>query len=269
MIPSVNELVRGDGVLPSPGRAALLAVFVAVLCASPLHAAEDSVYFSENFNSGQQNPHLFGYENFTLADGVIRSNGLIANHDDRRYIRTTTSDYNTRDFIYELTFTTTLVDQVSINYMGIGRGNKRTDQPNFGYNEPWESLTFRVHTPNVQDGYISIADSPVNDLVILGDIPNGGTHRARIKKVGKEITFSIDRNYNGIFSADMSHTFPDIEVVAPYLDPLNSRLFFGTALPVDSFDDLLIAPIPEPAGVVLCVMGMAALACLRRNRAAK
>jgi hypothetical protein len=36
----------------------------------------------------------------------------------------------------------------------------------------------------------------------------------------------------------MSHTFPNINTVAPYLDNLNSRLFFRTVLPGDSFDEM-------------------------------
>jgi hypothetical protein len=48
-----------------------------------------------------------------------------------------------------------------------------------------------------------------------------------------------------------------------YPDPLNRRLFFGTALPVDSFDNLLIAPTPEPAGVTLAVLGAIGLATWR------
>jgi hypothetical protein len=226
-------------------------------------ATGEAVYFSEDFNSGMPNPNLFGYENFTLANGVIGSNGRFSDVNDRRYIRTTVSDYNNRDFRYELTFTTTLLNQTSINFMGIGRGNRRAD--NCCHNEPWESLYFRFHTPNVADGYIGIADNPSHE-VRLGDIPNAGTHRARIEKIGNAITFSVDRHYNGVFSADMSHTFPNINTVAPYLDNLNSRLFFGTVLPDDHFDDMLVAPIPEPTTWLLLVIALAPLARLRGRR---
>lgn len=242
---------------------ALLSFVVSLRLVATCQAVEMEAFFHEDFNSGL-NPNLFGYENFTLDNGVIRSNGLISDHNDRRYIRTVVSDYNTRDFRYDLTFTTTLMNEVSINYMGIGRGNRRTDQ-SFGYNEPWESLFFRIHTPNVGDGFVGVANHPVGDIVILGDIPNGGLHRARIEKIGKSITFSVDRNYNGVFAADMSHTFPNIDTVAPYLDDLNSRLFFGTAFPDDYFDDMLIAAIPEPNTAVLLVL-CGLLALPRRHR---
>ena len=249
------------------GVASFVGLLSVLLGAATVSAAEATgPFFAEDFNSAAPNANLFGYENFTVAGGVIRSNGMIADHNDRRYIRTVASDYNTRDFRFELTFTTTLINEVGIMYMGIGRGNKRTDQPGYGYNEPWESLYFRAHTPNIADGFIGIADSPVNDLVIVGDIPNGGTHRARIEKLGQAITFAIDRNYNGTFVADMSHTFPDITVVAPYLDPLNSRLFFGTALATDSFDNMVVAPIPEPTSVVGLAIGAMCVAVWGRRR---
>jgi MYXO-CTERM domain-containing protein len=86
-----------------------------------------------------------------------------------------------------------------------------------------------------------------------------------IEKIGNAITFAIDRHYNGAFVADMSHTFANINAVAPYLDPLNSRLFFGTAFPEDYFDDMLVAPIPEPATWLLGLITAGGLLPRRRR----
>jgi hypothetical protein len=53
--------------------------------------------------------------------------------------------------------------------------------------------------------------------------------------------FSIDRHYNALFASDVSHTFPNLAEVAPFLTNQNSRLFFGTVFPNDSFDNMLVA----------------------------
>jgi hypothetical protein len=215
---------------------------------------ESPPFFVEDFNSGLPSPNLLGYENFTLDDGAIRSNGLISDDNDRRYMRTAISDYNARDFRYDLTFTT---NTDGIHFIGIGSGNRRPGVQ-FGHNEPWESLFFRVHAPNAAGGYVSVANHPASDVVVLGNLPTAGTHRSRIEKVGSAITFSIDRNYQGVFVADMSHTFPDIAAVAPFLNNSNSRLFFGTVYAIDSFDDMSV--VPEPGGIMS--LGVAAIALL-------
>ena len=86
----------------------------------------------------------------------------------------------------------------------------------------------------------------------------------RIEKVGNAITFSIDANFNGNFAADMTHTFPDLTSVAPFLNSGNSRLFFGTVFPNDSFDNMSV--VPEPASAVTLAVGAILLAGSRRKR---
>ena len=165
-------------------------------------------------------------------------------------MRTTSTDYYNVDFRYELTFTTTRLSRTSINFIGLGSGDRRPGPSQFGHNEPWESLFFRIHTPNVAGGAVTIANHPASDLLGIGSIPTAGTHRARIDKIGNEITFSIDADFGGTYIADMTHTFTDLMSVAPFLDNTNSRLFFGTTLPDDSFDDMGVTLVPEPATIM-------------------
>lgn len=217
--------------------------------------------FSENFNAVQQNPHLDGYDRFVVGDGVIRRNGVFQDVNDRRYIRTVATNYNEINFRFELTFTTTTLTTSSVMFMGIGTGDRRQDM-SFGHNEPWQSLFFRAHVPNLAGGKVSVSNRPAADLNIIGAI-GAGTHRGRIEKVGKAITYSLDANFNGAFAADMSITYPDLFALVPTLNSTNSRLFFGTVLPNDSFDDMLV--VPEPAALSIAALGAIAIAARRRR----
>ena len=242
---------------------ALAILFTPIGNAKLFATAPTELFFSEDFNSDSLNPNLTGYEKFALGGGVIRRNGVFQDGNDRRYMRTTATNYNEVDFRFELTFTTSTLSETSINYMGIGSGDRRPGST-FGHNEAWESLHFRVHTPNVAGGYVGLTNHPATDLVIIGAIPSPGTHRGRIEKVGNAITFAIDANFNGNFVADMTHTFPDLTAVAPFLNSGNSRLFFGTVFPNDSFDNMLV--VPEPASAVTLAVGAILLAGSRRRR---
>lgn len=217
--------------------------------------------FLEDFNSGQQNPLLEGYERFTLDNGAIRRNGTFQDGNDRQYMRTLATNYNEIDFRYELTFTTTVLPNSSIMFMGIGSGDRRPGS-SFGHNEPWDSLFFRAHTPNTAGGKVSVSNSPARDLDIIGTI-SAGTHRGRIEKVDDAVTFSVDANYNGVFAADMSRTYSDLAAVAPFLNNTNSRIFFGTVFPNDIFDDMSV--VPEPSTLALATAGVL-LALFRRRQ---
>ncbi|MBI4585085.1 MAG: hypothetical protein HY717_13815, partial [Planctomycetes bacterium] len=187
------------------------------------------VYFEDHFESSFPNPSLEGYKSyFSVAKGVIRRTGYLA-FDDRQYMRTVASDYNMRDFIFEITFTT----KNDIVFIGIGFGERREN----GYHEPALSMNFRAH-PLVNEGFVEVTTATGG--VKVGNLKTAGPHRARIEKIGSKITFSIDDSYNGNFKADMSVAFPVLENVGPFLNDRNSHLFFGCVIPDEIFDDLLI-----------------------------
>ena len=248
----------------------VMGVVLLCLCtaSSSLPAATLGTFFQEDFDSAAPNPFLEGYGAFTFVDGALRTSRA-SNGNDRRYMRTVAANYNTLDFVYEVTFTTTHQSNTSINFIGIGHGDRRGGST-YAHNEPYQSLFFRIHTPNVAGGYITVSNSPANDTALVGSIPTAGTHRSRIEKHGDRITFSIDAHYDGTFAADMSHTFEDITSAAPFLTDTDSHLFFGTAFPVDRFDDLRI--VPEPSTLALLAVGVFGLATYgwrRRKRSSR
>ena len=243
------------------GRALVLLV-AAIALSSSAGTASAAFMFAEDFNSATPNPNLEGYSRFTVGGGVIRRNGNHSNHNDRRYLRTTGTNYNEADFRFELTFTTTLFPEVSINYIGLGRADRGPSGASNPYNKPYDSLFFRIHGPGTVGGGVTVANSLAHgsNIANLGAITTPGTHRALIEKVGNEITFAIDAHYNGTFASDLSHTFTDFAAITPFLDNTNSRLFFGTAQDYDSFDDWnLESIVPEPSTYVMAVLGLVGL----------
>ena len=244
---------------PARSVAIVLVAALATLSIST-ESASAAFMFAEDFNSATPNPHLEGYSNFTVGGGVIRRDGSYYNSVSRKYMRTTGTNYNEADFRFELTFTTTPLGKTSINFIGLGRGDRGPSGVTNPYNEPYESLYFRIHTPDTSGGFVSIANLPVQSILTIGNLPTAGTHRALIEKVGNEITFAIDAHYNGTFASDMSHTFTDLAATAPFLDNTQSRLFFGTVYDGDSFDDWNVESIvPEPSTYVMAVLGLLGL----------
>ncbi|NQU25962.1 MAG: discoidin domain-containing protein, partial [Candidatus Nealsonbacteria bacterium] len=193
----------------------------------------DGPDFSQNLEGG----------GFTVAGGVIRRD-VVVNEVERRYIRTVESDYIHRDFIYELTLRTTPIGYIGIDYVGIGEGVGSGP-----FREPQNSVHFRIHSTNVGAGIVDVykreTSNPMGTGTTVGNLLVDGTHRVRIEKAGDELTFSLDRSYDGTFSPDFTYTIPSISSYAPFLDHTNSHLFFGTAVAQHSFDDLRITFEPD------------------------
>lgn len=219
-------------------------LFTAVMPYSLAYAAPS---VNEDF-SGTLSPHLEDSDSaYTIAGGKIHKTTFISN-DGRSYIRTVATDYNTVDFIAELTFTLTALPggDFAIHFFGLGPGSP---DPTF-FNESGGVL-FRIHSSDIVGGRVDVASRAPGAggsfglLQSIGNITTSGhTHRARITKTGNQVEFAIDLDFNGTFEADISQSV-NLAVVAPFLNNTNSRIYFGTASAVDVFDDLEISVIME------------------------
>ncbi len=217
-------------------------------------ALSDGRTFEEDF-SGTVITNLEDEDNaYTVSGGKIK-NTASTSVNDRHYIRTHVTDYNTVDFVAELTFTLTNDTGDMLHFFGLGAGIpdlNATDEPATG-------AYFRIHSPNTVSGRVdasfrNLTFAGSDGLANIGQMTNsGGTHRARLAKSGNELTFSMDVNFDGIdddgdgsvFDAAFTYTVADLTAAtaAPFLDNTNSRIFFGTASRIDTFDDFKVTAV--------------------------
>jgi VCBS repeat-containing protein len=202
--------------------------------------AAGSPDYAEDF-SGNALPAWLEGTGFTVSGGTIGRTSA-SNGNDRQYVRTVRGDYLAQDFVAEISFTTSITPGDSLMYFGLGQGQFVQGE---GHHEAVNSVYFRIHTPNTSGGFVGFANARVSDAAILGNITESGLHRARIEKVGQQLTVQIDANYTGTFVPDMSYVVNDLATFAPFLDGQNTHIFFGTALTNDRFDDLSISLLPR------------------------
>lgn len=217
---------------------------------TPRNAAADGPYFVARFNGAQLNVHVddadAGYQS---GNGVIRRTGdegpASAN---RHYVTTRRSDYASGDWMYEITFASPPDAPDDIIFIGVGEAVPDGEY----FNEPQNSLNFRIHQGQFAffTGWrVDVAAHGIGYGVFtyfaeavgyLPPGPEGGIFTARIRKEGSQATFEI-------LGTTIVVVIPDIHAAAPFLAPSPSRLFFGNASGVYSYDDMLVLPAAVPA----------------------
>ena len=218
-----------------------------------------------NFSAATLSPSLEDFDvAYTIAGGKIRKT-TFNNNSDRHYVRTVATDYNTVDFVAELTFTLTDLPggAFAIHYFGLGSGDP---DPTF-FNES-TGVYFRIHSSDQAGGQVdAVAKPPDGGFSPLGTFgignitSTGATHRARITKIGNQVKFDIDVDFTGTFVSDMSSQITDLAAAVPFLNDTNSRIYFGTASAIDTFDDLTITVVETlftdevPLGIALDIAG--------------
>ena len=162
------------------------------------------------------------------------------------------TDYNTVDFIAELTYTLSATPRTTIHFFGLGSGD-----PDSSYFNESNGFYFRIHEPPIAGGLVHASARVFGSAGVfltvpsLGGISTPGTHRARLRKTGTLLAFSIDRDYaGGLFVADLGPVVIDMSLVAHDLNTTNSRIYFGTESPDHTFDDLEITLLCS--GTALC-----------------
>ena len=124
-----------------------------------------------------------------------------------------------RDFVLDIIYTYDGRPDTGGNIIFIGMGEALLGG---AYDEPRNSVCLRMHPPDFGGGAIELAPGGP-----MGGIAEPGTHMVRVEKKGDSVTFSICRNYEGKFEADIEKTIPDIKAHAPFLTDKTTFLFFG------------------------------------------
>lgn len=179
---------------------------------------------------------------FVLADdGMRRRGNEPAGSAERHFVTTARSDYMSTDWTYEITFRTSADAPDDVLFIGLGEGVGDTSF----FNEPRNSLNFRIHQGTTAFGTEWRVDVAAHDvgflsfpyLASVGNLPGpaGGTHIARIRKIGGEVTFEI-------LGTGIGLRIPDIAAAAPFLAGSPSRIFFGNASSAYSYRDARVLP---------------------------
>lgn len=228
---------------PALGRT-ILVVLMAAALSTPLLAAPR--FFIARFQN-HLSPHLQDADQaFVVGGGLIRrvdeaSGPAPCCQGTRHYIATERADYLSLDWTYEVTFHTPANAPDEVLYIGFGEA---VPDPLF-YDEPRNSLNFRIHqgaTGTEAAWIVHVAGHDfgffsftfIDGSGYLVD-PAGGTWTARIRKIGRQATFEI-------LGTDIALTIPDIIAVAPFLEQVPTRIFFGNALGNYTFSDMRVLP---------------------------
>ena len=187
---------------------------------------------------------------FTVSGGSIHKNGF-EGQSVRRYVRTKASDFNTVDFVAEVTFSISNYNGgFTIVYFGLGSGD-----PSTCYDTESDGVLFRAHTNAPGSGgqtdaaVRNNATCPANFLglqkIVNGEYLQNRTHRARLTKSGSQVTLQLDIDNNGSWDGT-TRTF----TMPGFLTASNSRIYFGTSNPNDTFDDLRIKVIDTTPPII-------------------
>ncbi len=193
---------------------------------------------------GPDLPPEFEGDRFGVVGGVVkRVNWEYDRYN--RWLRTRRADYRTLDFSYEVTFNTEFAKETDLygaSLIGLGSG---TFIDGATGRELIDSLFLRFSRADRNNGIVQLENQWGQPLATLGSIKQAGVHRARIEKLGDQVTFSIDVAYNGVFQADLSYTVPSLSAAVPKLTNANTRLFMVSSVGTDWFDDVAIVSLPR------------------------
>ena len=247
----------------------LVMVMLMVCMVSSL--AQAATYVSENFNDGSLDAALtdpqaswdYSNQEAELRYPVGGAYGYLGFFD---MIQTVDHDWNTNDFIMEVSWDYAAGSDPGFESVFIGIGDASSSGSPYG-----TSIAYGVQiTRTEMYEYISTGSAAIyvgDGITAMSDISAGVT-RLRATRVGEDITWELDAGYNGTFAADYTRTNTNISGLFNN-DGTNSHLFFGAGKKwfdpgLVSFDDLAITAVPEPATMALLAIG--GVMALRRKR---
>jgi hypothetical protein len=160
---------------------------------------------------------------------------------NRSYVRTAVGDYLQSDWTFEVTFESSPFAPDDILFIGLGEAV----QDDLFFNEPRNSVNFRIHQGTTAFNTGWQVDVAAHDagflsfpfLVSAGQLPGpeGGTHIARVRKIGNRMSFEI-------VGTGVAAVIPDLAAAAPFLPYVPQRLFFGNASSAYAFRDVRVLP---------------------------
>lgn len=223
---------------------ALLSVMLLQSCSTPKNKFFIERFYSDSILNLIDQDTAFSFNN----GRVSRKGNDESQSADRHYIHTKMANFLTKDFVYEVTLRSAAESQFYLpdDIIFIGIGEATSDAAYF--NEPKNSVTFRVHegsesfgTGRRVDVSANISGGKNSYFQTIGHLPNilikGEPVRFQIIKNGKKVTFKVLG-----MKPEISHTIANISKAAPFLNSENTYLFFGNASSSYAFDDMIVVP---------------------------
>ncbi len=209
----------------------ITAIIVATVMMTLTGTTVGAPLFCEDFDDNNLYSGLEENESGTWS--FSSGSATVSNEDDRNYIRTTATDWNQVDsFVAKTTVTVSNHDGGNNNgnggaFLGIGDAALQADfydTPTNAVNIELFSETFTADTVNDYRGAIydgnENGESAETFFGYADDAaPGNGTHQARLIKHGNTLTFEVDEDFNGTYTADFSD---DISLTASRLDHLET-----------------------------------------------
>jgi hypothetical protein len=153
----------------------------------------------------------------------IKKDGLSFS-DARGIVRTKDGKFLEQDFTFDVVFEQVAnVDrQNRVTIIGLG-------DPSYagGYANAQNAVYVKLNTPVDGDGWVEVSKNGTGGSAKLEKVPGLGTRMVRVEKRGDAVTFSLCVDFKDKFTADSSHTIPDIRQYAPFLTKHNTYLFIG------------------------------------------
>jgi hypothetical protein len=190
---------------------------------------------------------------FVVSNGAARRSEHVGIYtEDRHYLTTTSSDFLSSDWVYEVTVRSPSNGPPDILFIGIGSGKP---DPTY-FNQPANSVAFWIYQ-GWMGGEVIVAGHPTGLTVYnprsIGTLPaDSGTEftefTARIAKVGNNAYFIICKR-----ASDSEACVPqfgiayDLAVQAPFLNSGDAHLFFGNGSGSYEYTRATIYPGPVNA----------------------
>jgi hypothetical protein len=242
-----------------------------LLAVGLIGSSSAAVVFSEDFRTTELNSNLLVPSDYAIGNSHIGATGV-----RRDYIRTTSTAYNTIDFKMALTINLdNSSDANGIAWVGIGSGladpNWSYQPMNAGYAvlEPfnWGGGGFGIDAISVPSELASLVANGTAqwNARSVSTQALGNTVRLEMTKMGDNLCFKVDPNYNGTsFNPVYGDSF-SIYRYLPFLNASNSSLFFGSGNNT-SFSDLSISSVPEPSTYALFGLGAVGMLMVMRRK---
>ncbi len=197
--------------------------------------------FVEDFNGGTIGSNLQQMD--TDGTGLIVENGSVRGQwGYRRYVATVDSDYNSGDWVFEIDVNAQHTGSgEGIAFIGFGSAGRNTSF----YNVPTFDNSYLQLGEGGGGGAINFSSPAVGTQYNWGILGGNGLKHIRITKSGNNLTYEVDTDYAGVFSADWIKTI-DITDAGYAYNSSNSRLFFGTYSNGTHFDNFYLSNTPKP-----------------------